>query len=110
MSDVTVPPEDPPADAPSERPTRSAWVRIPSAILAAFVVASIAIIIWVNLLGDLVPDAVDNFVGSLLLFAAAPILTGVFLRGSRLLVRVAVGLASTAIWVYWLFLVLVPIT
>jgi hypothetical protein len=96
--------------APDERPARHAFVRIPSAILAAFVLASVVIAIWTYLIGPHVPDSVDNLVGSLLLFALAPILAGVFLRGSRLMVRVAVGLFAAWIWVFWLFLVLVPIT
>ena len=110
MSDATVPPADPPVDAPSERRTRPAWVRIPSAILAAFLVASIAVAIWGYLIRDLVPQAVDEFVGPLLVFAAAPILAGVFLRGSRITVRIAVGILAAWIWVYWLFLVLAPVT
>ncbi len=98
-------------DAPAtDTPGRPAIVRIPSAILAAFVVASIAITVWAYVISDAVPDSVDNLIGSLLLFAAAPILAGVFLRSSRLWVRVAVGLFSAWIWVFWLFLVLVPIT
>ena len=46
----------------------------------------------------------------LLLFAAAPILAAVFLRGSRIWVRVLVGVFAAWIWVFWLFLVLVPVT
>lgn len=96
--------------ASADRTPGPALVRIPTAILAAFVVASIAVWVWGALLSDFVPDAVDNFIGVLLLFAAAPILAGVFLRGSRVWVRVAVGIASAWIWVFWLFVVLVPVT
>ncbi len=99
-----------PVAATPEPPARPALVRIPSAILAAFVVASIAVWVWAALLSDFVPDAVDNFIGVLLLFAAAPILTAVFLRGSRIWVRVLVGVFSAWIWVFWLFVVLVPVT
>lgn len=105
---TTTEPIEPDAAAPA--PGRPALVRIPSAILAAFIVASIAISAWAYLIGDHVPDSIDNVVGSLLLFAAAPILAALLLRGSRLWVRVAVGLFSAWIWVFWLFLVLVPIT
>ena len=98
------------ATTPHDRPERSALVRVPTAILAAFVIASVAITLWAYVIGDHVPKRVDNVVGSLLLFALAPILAGLFLRGSRTWVRVAVAMFSAWIWVFWLFLVLVPIT
>lgn len=106
--DTTSDPVEPSESA--ARPARPALVRIPSAILAAFVVASIAVWVWAHLLSEFVPPAVDNFVGVLLLFATAPILAAVFLRGSRLWVRMLVGVFSGWIWVFWLFIVLVPAT
>jgi hypothetical protein len=99
-----------PASQDDAGPAHPAFVRIPTAILAAFVVASVAVSAWAFLVSDHVPRAVDEFVGVLLLFAAAPILAAVFLRGSRLWVRVLVGIFSAWIWVFWLFLVLVPVT
>lgn len=96
--------------APAAQPARPALVRIPLAILAAFVVASALVTVWAYVIGPNVPDAIDQFVGVLLLFATAPVLTAVFLRGSRLWVRVAIGIASTWIWIFWLFIVLIPLT
>lgn len=91
-------------------PQRHWLVRIPTAILASFIISSIVLSIWTGLIGDHVPDAVNDFVGPLLLFVLAPVLTAAFLRGSRWPVRIAVGLASLWIWVFWIFLVLIPIT
>ena len=100
-----------PTDAVDQpAPTRHWFVRVPSAILIAFVVTSIVLSVWVHLIGDHVPDAVNDLVGPLLLFVLAPVLTATFLRGSRWPVRLGVALFAAWIWVFWLFLVLIPVT
>lgn len=99
-----------PADPPVDRPQRHPLVRIPTAMLAACVIASAMVWLWGYVIGPQLPDSIDEPIGVLLLFAAAPILTALFLRGSRLWVRMVVGLASAWIWVFWLFVVLIPVT
>ena len=106
---MTEPAPTTPTDS-AERPARRAHVRIPTAILAAFVLASVVISAWAYIIGAFMPDAIDDIVAPLLLFALAPVLAGLLARGSRTWVRVAIGIFAAWLWVFWLFLVLVPIT
>ena len=102
MSDDAEP--SPPAAA-----ARPAWRRVGRAMLVACIVASVVMTVWAYLVAPHVPDAVQDVLGVVILFALAPVTAYVLLRGSRWWVRLALGIATFWVWLFWMFLVLIPI-
>ena len=79
--------------SPPAAAARPAWRRVGGAMLAACLVASVVMTVWAYLVAPHVPDAVQDVLGVVILFALAPVTAYVLLRGSRWWVRLALGVA-----------------